>query len=417
MSKADRKERTYPFPYHHELVLRIETLTHTGSGLGRVSLEEAPACGGKNRGGWVVQVPFTIPGELVRARVFRNHANFSEADVMEILEPSEHRRPARCKLFMQCGGCQLQHIAYQQQLLFKKRGVEEALHRGAGVVCEVSRVVGSPVEYGYRTKITPHFQKPRGGVVDAIGFLRHGQMHKLVDVEHCPIARDEINSALPLIREQVRARATRYKNGATLLLRADDHGVHCQPHEICRQRVGGLEFLFPAGAFFQNNTHILPELTAHVTRTAKNTGASKLLDVYCGSGLLGLCAAKEFSEVIGVEIDEDSVLWAQQNATHNRIANARFFCGDAEKIFAHAPADARDTVVVLDPPRAGCSESFLAQLINYAPCAVVYVSCHPATQARDIKEMLAAGYNVREVAVFDLFPQTHHVESVVLLTK
>jgi len=417
MKAIKRNVPQYPLSLHQELILRIETLVQTGSGLGRIELDNSSDESFQSNRKWVVLVPFTIPGERVRVRIHRNHANYSEAVLLEVLEPSEYRRVPKCKLFTQCGGCQLQHMIYDEQLRFKKEAVAEVLARKAGVLCNEIQVFGSPIEFGYRSKITPHFQKPRNCSIGNIGFLRHGHRSEIVDVEQCLIARDEINAILPSIREMVKANAVKYKKGATLLLRVDDVGVHTHPQEICRQRVGELEFLFPAGAFFQNNACILPQFTEYVTRVASSSGANRLLDVYCGCGVFGLCAAKHFIEVIGIEIDPESRYWAEENAKRNNITNARFISGQAEKIFTQVTCEANHTVVILDPPRAGCSRCFLEQLIRFSPKAIVYVSCHPATQARDIQQLLSAGYCVKEVAVFDLFPQTYHVESVVTLVK
>lgn len=143
---------SHPFAYHQEIELEISTLTNLGSGLGRVALaaETAPS--------WVVMVPFTLPGERVRARVYRNHKNFSEADLVEVLSPSPHRVNAPCPVFGRCGGCQYQHLAYTEQLAWKQRQVAELLEHMAGLVFPVAPVVGSPQEWQYRSKITPHFQ-------------------------------------------------------------------------------------------------------------------------------------------------------------------------------------------------------------------------------------------------------------------
>ncbi len=409
MARVKQTFRNWPFSYHQELELEIETLTQTGEGLARTDVFSTD--GKISR--WVVQVPHSIPGERVLARIFRNYKNYSQADLMRVLRPSPMRVEPQCKLFGQCGGCQLQHMTYQAQLEWKRQGIRETLLRLAGITAEVDPVTPSPEQYGYRTKITPHFASPRSGEIGAIGFLRAGTRHVLVDVEHCPIARAEINEALPALRSQIRSRASKIKRGATVLLRVSDQGVHTQPHEICRQRVGALEFLYPAGAFFQNNASILPGFTSYITSEASATGAKHLLDVYCGSGLLGLCAASVFATVTGIEISEDSLHWARQNAAHNHVDNATFFLGSAEDIFAQVRTAGDETVVVLDPPRAGCSQSFLQQLLSYRPRAIVYVSCHPGTQARDARLLLAGGYEVYRVRPFDLFPQTHHCECVI----
>jgi tRNA/tmRNA/rRNA uracil-C5-methylase (TrmA/RlmC/RlmD family) len=162
-----KKSNDYPFRYHQEIELEITTLTNLGSGLGRVALEASPSAGGElptpavPNGGWVVMVPFTLPGERVRARVFRNHKNFSEADLITVITRSPHRVEPGCPLFGRCGGCQYQHLDYKEQLAWKQRQVGELLQHMAGVTFAVSPVIASPRGYGYRSKITPHFAAPR----------------------------------------------------------------------------------------------------------------------------------------------------------------------------------------------------------------------------------------------------------------
>jgi 23S rRNA (uracil1939-C5)-methyltransferase/tRNA (uracil-5-)-methyltransferase len=178
-----------------------------------------------------------------------------------------------------------------------------------------------------------------------------------------------------------------------------------------------LKLRFLARDFFQNNPFILPAFTSYVREQAAASGARFLVDAYCGSGLFALSAAKSFERVAGIEISESSVVFARQNATANNISNATFQAGDASAIFAGLTFPAADTVVVIDPPRKGCDESFLQQLFAFGPRAVVYVSCDPATQMRDLKLFLASGYGIKAVQPFDLFPQTRHLECVVTLKR
>lgn len=528
-SVAKKKFNVHPFPYHHELELEIATLTNLGVGLGRVALpddlrsarggalsatrdrqkaedgepgvrpdriEGAPAPT-KNQqprtnspttthppSGWVVMVPFTLPGERVRARIYRNHKNYSEADLVEVLVRSPHRVAPPCPLFGRCGGCQYQHLAYAEQLRWKRQHVEELLRHLAGISFPVAPTIPSPREYGYRSKITPHFSAlarrkispaapgQRGGsdagqnvgpgspppaTVPPIGFLRQGSRFDLVDVPQCPIATPEINMKLTEVRAATRRKleAGEYDRGATLLLRHAQEGVitdfDAVIHEVidwspppsAGLRAAGhedadapdhpavapdlppsasgaprrLRLHFLARDFFQNNPFILPAFTGYVRAQAAATGARHLVDAYCGSGLFALSCAPAFQKVAGVEISETSVKFATENAAANGITNAVFRAGDAARIFAGLTFPPADTVVVIDPPRKGCDESFLRQLFAFAPRAVVYVSCDPATQMRDLRHFLAAGYELRRVQPFDLFPQTRHLECVMTLGR
>lgn len=394
-----------PFSYHQEIELLIDSLSNNGDGIGRID-------------GWVVFVPFALPGDRVKARVWRNDKNYSTADLVEVLEPSADRAEPACRLFGECGGCQYQHLSYEKQLYWKTRQVAELLKLQAGLEVGVNEAKASPEQYGYRSKITPHFEKPKSSTdFGPIGFLKKGSRRQIVDVPQCPIAMDCINEALPLVRKAAVAAAGQYKKGATLLLRASKGTVITNHNSIATERVGDLEFHFLAGDFFQNNPFILPSFTDYVAGEASAGGQEYLVDAYCGSGLFSLSLASKFKKVVGVEVSETSADWARSNARTNGIAHAEFLAADASAIFAQVDFPPEKTSVVIDPPRKGCDAEFLEQLFRFNPSTVVYVSCNPSTQIRDLAEFDKAGYRVTTVQPFDLFPQTKHLECVVTLRK
>ena len=393
-----------PFEYHQVIEMTIDSLTNLGAGLGRV-------------GGWVVFVPFALPGETVRCRIHRNDKNCSHADLVEVLVASPDRVAPACPLFGECGGCQYQHLAYPQQLAWKTRQVGELMQHMAGIGFPVNPCLTSGRLWHYRSKITPHFDKPRDGALGPIGFLANGRRSQLVDVPECVIAMDAINAALPEIRAGLRAAAHTFKRGSTVLIRATGDGVETDFRATASERVGELTFQFLAGDFFQNNPFILPEFTGYVAGQAAAGGARFLVDAYCGSGLFALTLARHFEQVAGVEVSETSCEWARKNARANHIANAVFLTASAEEIFAQIAFPAAETAVVIDPPRKGCTPEFIAQLIAFGPARVVYVSCDPATQARDLKLLASGGYRPVDVQPFDLFPHTRHLECVMTLER
>ena len=394
-----------PFEYHQEIELTIDTLTNMGVGLGRVD-------------GWVVMVPSTLPGERVRTRIYRNHKNYSDGDLLRILRASPDRRDPKCPLFGTCGGCQYQHLVYERQLEWKRRQVAELLEHMAKLVdVDVRPVIGSPREWHYRSKITPHFKKPRDGKIDAIGFLAIGSRSRIVDVEYCAIATETINHGLAAQRKEVFDNPGKFKKGATVLIRDADGTLATNPNEPVIELVDGIRFDFLAGSFFQNNPFILPEFTRYVSSQARDSGARFLVDAYCGSGLFCLTAAKHFERVAGIEISESAIEWAQRNAEQNGIDNCQLHAGRAEQIFAQIDFPAEEAAVVIDPPRKGCDTAFIGQLARYAPRTIIYVSCNPATQIRDLQPLHEAGYIVTTVQPFDLFPQTKHLECVATLRR
>lgn len=404
MPTAPRKFVPVPFAYHQEIELRIDKLSNMGDGVGRID-------------NWVVFVPYTLPGERVKARVYRNDKNCSMADLVEVLEPSPKRVEPLCPVFGYCGGCQYQHLSYEEQLAWKTEQVADLLRLQAGLEVKVQAAIPSPQIYGYRSKITPHFHKPKDAKMGNIGFLRVGSRSEVCDVRQCPIAMEEINAALPMLRRSVQEAAAQYKRGATLLMRVSEGSVITNNNAVCTQQVGTLTFHFLAGDFFQNNPYILPAFTGYVAEQARAGGARYLVDAYCGSGLFALTLAPLFRKVLGVEVSETSADWARANARSNGIEHARFLAASAEAIFEQVDFPAEESAVVIDPPRKGCDMAFLSQLFAFGPARVVYVSCNPATQIRDLAEFDKAGYSVTAVQPFDLFPQTKHLECVATLEK
>lgn len=467
---APRKFVSKPFDYHQELDLRIDSLTNMGWGIGRIKLESSDEDEEDDRL-WVVMVPHVIVGELVKVSIFRNQKNFSEADLIEVLEPSPHRVDPKCLLAGICGGCQYQHMSIEAQRDWKTKHVEEVLLQQqiqgyeTSDKFEVLPTAGTSEVYGYRSKITPHYQAPKEIGVDEyeleeIGFQRSSNRN-LVDVPECPIATPEINEKYKEVRASLhekakegllnQKKAKKRKRGskggalgATLLFRhADDEAETGKPvvitdhNQYMTTTVKDLKFRYLAGNFFQVNNYVLPlmvdavvEAATRPTRDGKTP--SYLLDCYCGSGLFALSSAKKFKLCVGIEVNDKAIEEATANAKLNDIENCQFVAASAEAIFTSPPKleiegheDVRvddfpreETVVVVDPPRKGCSEEFMEQLYEYSPARVVYMSCGPATQARDAKGLIEiGGYEIVSIQPFDLFPQTKHVESLIVFEK
>ena len=404
MMNAPKGFKPHPYPYHHEVEIEIESLTNLGLGIGR-------------KNGWVIQVPYSLPGEKIRARIYRNHKNYSSADCIKVLVPSPDRVSPACSLFGECGGCQYQHLLYEAQLDWKKDQVKDSFERIGDIKHEINDLIESPRKYGYRSKLTPHFEKGHPEHPFKIGFLKQGTRRSLIDVDHCPIATDEINCALPEARTTLIKKKSSLKKGGTLLLRDTMSGVTQDPNEFVQERVGSLTFQFRAGEFFQNNPFILPKLVDYVIRQTRPEESTYLIDAYCGSGLFGLSAASKFQKVIGIEISQEGFWGAQANAKLNKISNAEFILGDASSIFESIEPTMRPCTLVIDPPRKGCGNEFLSQAIAFGPTFIVYISCDPATQARDARILTAGGYSILEIQPFDLFPQTRHIECVLTLQK
>ena len=386
--------------------LAVASLDHHGRGVG---IADTPAA-------TPVHVPFTMPGDRVRARVWRREPDRTLADLVDIVHPAPDRVPAACPLFGTCGGCQVQHLPYDRQVAWKARVVRELL-APLGLGDRVRPCIPSPRALGYRSKITPHHERPRAGEPLAIGFLRGGRRHDVVDVAHCPLATDAVNQALPALRAEIAAAAPGARRGATYLIRQTSSGVTTDPDARVTEQIGELRLDFFAREFFQNNPFLVPSLVAFVVDGAARDAAPVLVDAYSGSGLFALAAARRFREVIGVEVSSGAVDAARSNAATNRIPNARFVAADASRIFASVGRAGHETAVIVDPPRKGCDDAFVAQLIAFFPRTLVYVSCNPEALARDLRRLTASGFGVEVVQPFDMFPQTRHVECVSVMSR
>ncbi len=411
MSREQKQSKAHPFPVLHELEVSISSLSNQGDGVAKIDI---PA---KNLKQWVIFVPFTIPSENVHIRITSNKKNCSLAQLVAVTKPSVFRIEPRCALYTVCGGCQYQHIDYQMQLTEKTAQIEQMLERLAGLKFSVNDTVASPREYAYRSKITPHFHKPYNGRISSIGFVSKLKSRDYLDIATCPIAVDEINEALPAIRQHTRDSAKSFKKDHTILLRAAEGEVTTNERTVIKETVNEVDFHFLAGDFFQNNPFILPAFVDYASKQAQDDDCNYLVDAYCGSGLFALTLAKEFKHVTGVEISDTATDWAKQNARFNGINNATFHAASAEAIFKNIDHPAEETTVLIDPPRAGCSADFREQLFGFSPTKVVYISCDPATQMRDITYFLDHGYQVTDVQPFDLFPQTKHLECIITLKK
>ncbi|KAL7958075.1 S-adenosyl-L-methionine-dependent methyltransferase [Trichoderma compactum] len=451
-----------------ETEVQVLELSSTGDGLAMRA--------GSNQ---VYVVPFTVPGDIAKVKVFRHlrRENQTVADFISIVKPSPLRDDSRiqCKYFGTCGGCQFQMLDYAEQLRRKRSIVDKAFRNFANLPAElvpaVLDTIGSPLQYGYRTKLTPHFDGPPGfrphkrnkgpkaqfESCPDIGFMRKGQ-RKVVDIEDCPIGTDVVRLGMKRERERMQSEFGKYQRGATILLRENTqrHPVGASgddvdklpPYTVRNDGEFGIDvkacetdskattheyirdhhFTNPAGSFFQNNNSILPVFTDyvkhHVLPPSSSSDIKYLIDAYSGSGLFTITLASVFQHSTGIDIAADSIASARQNAALNGLGEDRckFIAADAGELFKSVTYDPDRTTVILDPPRKGCDADFLAQLRRFGPRRVVYVSCNVHTQARDVGVLVRGEgegkrYEIESLRGFDFFPQTSHVEGVAVLNR
>ena len=419
------------------LTLRLTTIAHGGEALGR-------------HGGKVIFVPYAIPGETVRVQVVEEKARWARARLLEVLEPSPDRVAPPCPYFGpgRCGGCQWQHIAYPRQLALKQEIVRDQLTRLGHLddpPVRPTRAVGQP--WGYRNHVQ-FAVDPQGH----IGFYAAGS-HQVIPVDRCLLLHpllDELHQLLDLelpelTRLSLRAGVATEDQMLVLETQEDeapelevDLPVSCvllrhrQPPLILTGRghieeeVAGQRYRVSAGSFFQVNTVGAEALVEAVAAVLEPGPDDRLLDAYCGVGLFGLALAERVAEVIGIEVASIASLDFVWNGEIRGLENVTLIEGPVEEVLAawvtamEAPptsfGEAVDLAVV-DPPRRGMGVEAVAALARLGPRRVAYVSCDPATLARDAQAFTQAGYRLAEVQPVDMFPQTYHVECVGLYVK
>ncbi|KAK0740540.1 S-adenosyl-L-methionine-dependent methyltransferase [Schizothecium vesticola] len=446
-----------------EIEVDVVQISSTGDGL-------AQQKGSKH----IYVVPFSVPGDTVRVKVYRHlpKEGYTAADFLSVVTPSPLRDDSRiqCQYFAKCSGCQFQMLDYAEQLRLKRDIVVKAYRNFSQLppelVPSVLDTIGSPLQYGYRTKLTPHFDGPPGSMRRGpkkplafrppIGFTPK-TTRRVLDIEDCPIATDAVRAGLRSERARMETEYASYTKGATILLRestlrvpnpapadfsppSDAIAVPTPTHtdyKTCitdnnatsTEYVDDLVFTNPAGAFFQNNNSILSPFSAYIREhilPAAGKPIRTLIDAYSGSGLFTITQSTLFpGGSVGIDIADKSIAFARRNAALNGLdeQQCKFIAADAPELFKSvAGLDADETVVVLDPPRKGCDASFLGQLLAFAPRRVVYVSCNVHTQARDVGVLVRGAeggtrYEIESLRGFDFFPQTGHVEGVAVLNR
>ncbi|HYR22296.1 MAG TPA: class I SAM-dependent RNA methyltransferase [Chthoniobacterales bacterium] len=342
---------------------------------------EDVAFGGKGvarENGKAVFIPFTIDGELVSAKITREKKQFAEAEVVDLRKASPHRVEPPCPYFGRCGGCAYQHIDYAHQLAIKSRQVHDVLQR-IGKLKEVPMrsIIPSPLQYAYRNRITVHADN---GV---IGYFQRDS-HRLIDVERCPIAMDEVNRELADLRSQD------VRDG----------------HYTLRARSG-------PRVFSQTNDGVANALRDLIVQLIP-LNQNLLIDAFCGAGFFAKALVGKVQRVVGIDWDRFAIAAALETAT----AKETYIAGDVDANLKSIleECDADKTAVIVDPPAIGLSAQIRKAIVDLAPATLIYVSCNPATLARDLAE-LQSRFKIESVTPLDMFPQTAEIEVVVQLQR
>lgn len=442
--------------------VRITDISSDGNGVGNID-------------GQVIFVPFTAIGDLVETEAVKVKSSYAVGRLIKIIEPSLDRIEPKCGIYEECGGCHLQHIKYDEQKKIKRNFIESAMQRIGGfdgIKCDEMLSMEEP--YRYRNKCI--FSIGRGSNGEPVsGFFARGT-HSIAESSDCIVGSEintEINNAIleymkecniepydekthsGLVRrvfirsaketgeimtvvavngnnipkrekliKKLRAVSSdivsiyiniNKEKGSTLLGRENRliYGREYISDKLC-----GTWFKISPNSFYQINPYMTEKLYNKALEYAQITDNDKVLDVYCGIGTISLAAAKQAKSVTGIEIVKQAIKDAEENAVSNEIVNARFYAESAEKAVPRLISSGfSPDIVIIDPPRKGSDEKTLKAIISAQPKRIIYVSCNPATLARDVKYLAANGYGPKKICGVDMFPHTCHVETVVLMSR
>jgi tRNA/tmRNA/rRNA uracil-C5-methylase (TrmA/RlmC/RlmD family) len=372
-----------PLQIGDRLGLTIDDIAFGGEGVGRVN-------------DFVVFVPFVLVGEAVEVEIIELKKHFARAKLLRVEKPSSERAEPACRYFGKCGGCQYQHVEYAAQLRLKQKQIADLFERvGKFSPDLVAAVIPCPQPFGYRNRIMVRSQWNKPEQKLNIGFIRW-DCGLVEDIEECKIAEPALNEQLQHVRAHPPPRG-----GLKVVLRTLPENWDVPPD-----------------SFFQNNFFLLPKLVETVREFLSAAGSRHLVDLYCGVGFFGIELADAVESFMGVEYDQRAIKSARRNAAARQISNGEFVAQAVEDILPELGKrfSPQTTTVLLDPPRKGCLPQTLNMLRETRPAQVIYVSCHPATMARDLNILCADGvFSLARVQPLDMFPQTQHVECVAAL--
>lgn len=448
--------KTLPVQKNDYINVVFEDLTHEGAGVAKVD-------------GYPLFVKNALPGEKAKVKVIKLNKGYGFGRLVEIYEESPDRVLAPCPIYSECGGCQLQHLSYEGQLLAKEKQVRDVLTRiGKLEDVKVHPVLGMSEPWRYRNKAQVPIGEQEGGLIG--GFYQQ-RSHQIIDMKECLIQQEKNDEVVQAVKEicskygvraydenrhkgELRHIMARYglvtgevmvvlvtrtpdlphKNKIIEEITASIHGIKSivqninskktnvimgdttkvlWGEEVIYDYIGDVKFAISARSFYQVNPEQTKVLYEKALEYANLSGEESVIDAYCGIGTISLFLAKKAKKVFGVEIVPEAIADANRNAELNGIENAEFAVGEAETVIPDwYEAGNKADVLVVDPPRKGCDEALLQTIIRMKPKKVVYVSCNPGTLARDLRILEDGGYKTVEVQPVDMFPHTTHCEAV-----
>lgn len=393
---------------------KIEKLNHQGYGIIRLNNK-------------VIFVPYTLENDVVDIEIINNYKKYALAKVIDYVIKDKNHKEVICPYYKSCGGCQISHMNYKKQLEFKKNKVKDIFQKYLNINIEPEIVYDK--EFYYRNKAIFHVENGK------IGYYKEGT-NELIEIKGCRILDKKINEILPLIRkldltniEKIMIRTTtkemmvvfygyidkvdilKDKVDSIILINIKEKLLHGKNY--IKEELNNLKFLISHDSFFQVNNNITKKMYDKILEYSIPTSQDKILDLYCGTGTIGLYLSNNAMSITGIEIVENAINDANINKEINNITNATFICADVSKIINES---FKQDILIVDPPRSGLSEKTRKVILENDYKKIIYTSCDPMTLARDLKELMLK-YDLVDITLFDMFPNTYHVESVVLLHR
>lgn len=404
--------------------LLIEKLDHSGRGIGKINNK-------------VVFVPFTLPSEKCSVKILKEKKNFYEAELLEILLKSDKRCNVQCPYYYKCGGCDLLHTTYLEQLCYKENKIKNIVSRYTSLSNNlVKKIIPSDNQFNYRNKAV--FK-----VKEKIGFYKK-KSYEIIDIDKCLIVDDRINDILKIIKNninlenisEITIRAS--KNASDLMICFKSNGYIDEKKiiSVLKEKASSLillcnnnyktmygkdyimdiinnkKFIISVNSFFQVNTLQAKKMYNKIKEYCDFKKDDVVLDLYCGTGTIGIYISDFVKKVIGIEINKTAIMNANENKKINNVSNIEFMCGDAARVISKLKEQI--DVVIVDPPRSGIDDVGIINIKEILPNKLIYVSCDPITLARDL-DKLKDTYEVIEITPIDMFPNTYHVECVCVM--
>ena len=360
-----------------------------------------------------VFVPLSAPGDHLRVRIVEIKKRTAFAEIVDVIKAGEQRIAPPCKYFGTCGGCDFQQLNYAAQLDAKVGIIRDCLHRIAKIEYDAEIfIIPSSQQFGYRSRARWHIDRDK----KAIGYFARDS-HVVIDIASCPILTPELNSAFENLRQatewemlwdgQAEIEAAVGEDGKVSVFSTE----MIEPVTELSFTANGDQYAYSAETFFQSNKFLISEL---IDTAVAGASGEMAFDLYCGVGLFALPLAKQFATVVAVEEDSSAVGFAKKNVANAGLGNVKVVAKDVGHFLSQNKTTKIDFILI-DPPRAGTKKEVITAIAALRPAQISYVSCEPSILARDLRILIDAGYNIEKVTALDMFPQTHHVETVVRL--